>query len=721
MQDQEYRTLIRSLNRDQKEIFYRVLNKAKTTDDQQYIFISGGAGVGKTRVTKSIYQSLWRIFNTSTEIQPEKTAILLTAPTAKAAFLIKGLTIDSAFCVPVNQKLSSTMLPAAKLNTFRCKYSNLKWLIIDEVSMCGTNLLNYINMRLQEIMGTSKHFGGVNVLAIGDLYQLKPVKDRSVFLSSNEDYGYLAPNVWQENFNMYELTKIMRQIDDIPFSEALNRLREDIHTLSDIELLRSREVKDSNYPLHVVHMMFWNKDVDTHNNSIYQATNTAKAENEATDIIIGDVTFEVAEQIKAKAPTKAGDSMGLAKYFKTKVSLKNDMTVNLDVEDGLVNGAVCVTKPIDYSPATGKPHTIWVQFDDQEIGTKLRRECRHMYTSEIDKQWTPVRPISREFQVGRYRNAKLRRTQFPLQLSCAKTIHKSQGQTYTEAALKLPDQRKTHIHYVAFSRVTSLNNLYILNEFDPTLVTVCPHVKQEMKRLRTTGRLQLCFRPLYTFDKKYFKILFHNSQSLRLHITDVCADDNFTSSDISLFVETKLCHTDKDTSVTIPNFHLFRNDFSYNRTAYGSAVYTHQSMTTTISRENFGRIEITILRVQSPVPLLQIVSVYIRPNEPIQDIQKTLGNLIMKLQPTVPIIILGDFNINSDEHSAKYTIISKVMRKLNCKQVIKDYTTDARTTIDLIFTNISQDKYIIWVLESCFSYHKPIYICVAKQATLFSA
>ena len=130
-----------------------MLDKAKPTDDQQYIFLSGCAGVGKTRVTKAIFQSLWRIFNTSTEIQPDKTSILLTAPTAKTAFLIKELTIHSALCVSVNQKLSNKMLPAAKLNTF--KYSCLKWLIIDEVSVCGTNLLNFINMRLQEIMDTS--------------------------------------------------------------------------------------------------------------------------------------------------------------------------------------------------------------------------------------------------------------------------------------------------------------------------------------------------------------------------------------------------------------------------------------------------------------------------------------------------------------------------------------------------------------------------------------
>ena len=200
-------------------------------------------------MTKAVYQLLWRIFNTSTESNPEQTSVLLTAPTAKAAVLIKGLTLHSAFCIPVHQKLFYKMLHPAKLNTFRCKYSNLKWFIIDEVSMCGTNLFNFINMRLQEIMGSSKLFGGVSILAIGDLYQLKPVKDNSVFVDSNEAYGYLAPNVWTENFKMYELTKIMRQADDIPFSEALNRLREGKQTTADVALLRSREVKGSSYPL----------------------------------------------------------------------------------------------------------------------------------------------------------------------------------------------------------------------------------------------------------------------------------------------------------------------------------------------------------------------------------------------------------------------------------------------------------------------------------------
>lgn len=210
--------------------------------------------------------------------------------------------------------------------------------------------------------------------------------------------------------------------------------------------------------------------------------------------------------------------------------------------------------------------------------------------------------------------------------------------------------------------------------------------------MRTIGRFKLSFQPLYTFDNKYFKILFHNSQSLRLHICDVCADDTVTNSDVCLFVETKLCQSDKDTSIPIPGFQLFRNDFSCRRTAYGSAVYTRQPVTASIASENCGRVEMTILKIHTPVPLLLIVSVYICPKEPIQDIQKALRSLTVKLQPELPIVILGDFNISNQENSGRYTTVEKLMSKLNCKQVIKDHTTDGRTTIDLIFTKILSEK-----------------------------
>ena len=62
------------------------------------------------------------------------------------------------------------------LNTLRAKYINLKWIISDEISMVSNNMLKYINFRLQEIKSNSQLFGGINIIAVGDFYQLKPVK-----------------------------------------------------------------------------------------------------------------------------------------------------------------------------------------------------------------------------------------------------------------------------------------------------------------------------------------------------------------------------------------------------------------------------------------------------------------------------------------------------------------------------------------------------------------
>ena len=715
MEDEEYRRLARSLNQEQKEIFYHVLKVAKDTDSQNFIFLSGGAGVGKTRVTKAVYQALIRLYNTSPDSPPEQTSVLLTAPTGKAAYLIKGLTNHSAFGIPANQGLRYKMLSLDKLNTYRYKYSNLKWIIIDEISMCGSNMFNFINQRLQEIVGVKKPFGGVSVIAIGDLFQLSPVKDIWIFSHPNKGYSILTPNVWTENFHLFELTKIMRQLDDLPFAETLNRVREGHHTPEDIKLLKTRVVDDSNCPNNATRIMYRNKHVEAHNTAFYQTSSTAKVEVEATDIVIGDVTAEVAQKIKTKAPKKSGDAMGLGKFFKTAVGLRNEMTVNVDVEDGLVNGAACETKFIQFSSATNKPEIIWVLFDDPEVGSKLRRENKHLYKGNIDPSWTPIKKVAREFTVGRYKCAKIRRSQFPLQLACAKTIHKAEGDTLTPVAVKLPDCRKQHMHYVALSRATSLQNLYILGDFNQSKITISPKVASEMKRLRMKALLQLCFKPLYLFNNDVLKVLFHNCQSLRLHMPDILEDYNVKSSDICMFAETKLCKHDITSTLEIPDFDLFRNDFTEVRTAYGSAIYTKKSLATDISSENCNRIELTVANVYFYEQHIQLISVYIRPNEPVQDIKYALQHLTTKLNPEEPIVIMGDFNIDSMAENSRYAAVCRVLASINCHQVLKESTTNSRTCIDLIFTNLQNCDFVTGVLESYFSYHKPVYICITKK------
>lgn len=102
--------------------------------------------------------------------------------------------------------------------------------------------------RLKDIKGSSLPFGGVSIVAIGDLFQLQSVMDGYIFKNmDNDEYGVLAPNVWQELFKMFELKQIMRQRESKDFAELLNRLREGNHTKQDIQKLKQRIISITNH------------------------------------------------------------------------------------------------------------------------------------------------------------------------------------------------------------------------------------------------------------------------------------------------------------------------------------------------------------------------------------------------------------------------------------------------------------------------------------------
>ena len=99
-------------------------------------------------------------------------------------------------------------------------------------------------------MGSNKVFGGVSLIAVGDLFQLKPVFDGWVFDDLRDDYGPLAINLWKEHFQYFCLSGIMRQKEDTKYAEILNRLRIESQTAEDIETLKSREMTED-FHLHI--------------------------------------------------------------------------------------------------------------------------------------------------------------------------------------------------------------------------------------------------------------------------------------------------------------------------------------------------------------------------------------------------------------------------------------------------------------------------------------
>ena len=306
MLDDEYWGLVQMLNKKQREFFYHALHLIKTSDKPFYAFLSGSGGVGKSHLIKSIYQAALKYYNSWAGEDFRRIQILLLAPTGKAAYLIKGNTIHSAFGIPASQSLKNYKpLDSGRLNTMRCELGALKLILLDEVSMVGNSMFTVqLNNRLKDLKGSKEDFGGVNIITIGDLFQLKPVMDGYVFNDVQCLNSYnLAPNLWRKYFRMYELDEIMRQRESKMFAEILNRLREGNHTPSDLQKLKERCVEESECPREAPRLFIKNALVDDYKYKVYQSFDSVnKYTIKAQDSVIGACSAELKEKIMRQIP-----------------------------------------------------------------------------------------------------------------------------------------------------------------------------------------------------------------------------------------------------------------------------------------------------------------------------------------------------------------------------------------------------------------------------------
>ena len=172
-----------------------MLHSVKTSDDPLRLFLSGGAGVGKSTVTNALYEALIRYLNSIAGETPDEINVIKAAPTGKAAFNIKGNTLHAALKIPANKGFEY-----CALNTIRANLRKLKVVFIDEISMVRSGMFNFLNLRLQQIMGSKEPFG---VITVEDLSQLKPVFDRWIFETPNTSYSALATYLWADFFTLF--------------------------------------------------------------------------------------------------------------------------------------------------------------------------------------------------------------------------------------------------------------------------------------------------------------------------------------------------------------------------------------------------------------------------------------------------------------------------------------------------------------------------------------
>ena len=714
--DDEYLTLLRSLNLRQREFFNHIVHWIKCKDEPVYAFLTGGAGVGKSVVIRALYQTLYRILNLKDGENPDDKRILLCAYMGFAAFNISGQTICSAFHKKMYK--GTNHLSADELNTFRIKYRHLKVVIIDEISMVGNKMLSFIDTRLQQLTGSKAAFGGLSVIAVGDLYQLKPVNDFLICLDLKEGASSLARNLWKELFTMYELVDIMRQKDDLAFAQLLNRLRLNEMTEEDKQKLQTRvfDRDTGDYPKDAVHLFARNVYVKKHNDNILSQLPGEKFVIPCHDnVVSANIPAKECQRLINSLPDDYSNTGQLMKSLTVVVGMIVVHTANVDVEDGLTNGATGVVKQIDFRmEGTNRPSIIWVLFDDPRVGRTTREKYRKLYNSSINTDWTPVFDVQRTFIVN-YKT--FQRIQFPLTPASGKSVWKAEGATVDRVVVDL-SQEKTirkipHIHYVALSRVKRLKDLYILNMNEASMA-LDDNVNVEMHRLRTEAALELCYVPLYKTDPGKIKIAFNNARSLHKHFRDVEFEPNVLAADAIGFAETRLCRRDENVHYALKRFRLIRLDDaekeSGNRPHHGLALYVKEyfqiQKVVKMQCKSFEFIFAGIYSIQRGY--VQVVVLYKYPRSSQPDFRKDIHHHLRPvIDLSVRLVILGDFNIQIDCVNTEFV---KVMEtSFRCRQQIKQTTTDSGSIIDLIFSNCEA---FCNVVEAYWTDHKLIYCAI---------
>ena len=716
LQDKDFRQAVQTLNKEQREFFDYINNVILVNGDQQLIFLSGGAGVGKSRLTKAIYQNLIRLYNYKEGEDYENLKVLVMAPTGKAAHLIQGVTIHSGLHAPFNSQSDQYIpLGCSLLNTLRTSLGHVEFIIIDEVSMVGTNRINFVNERMKEIKGSEEPFGGCHVLCVGDLFQLRPVADSMIFESSSskkDSIVVLAPNVWTQHFKLVELTTIMRQKENKTFAQMLNRLREGKHTDEDVNFIKARQLskdfRSLNYPhFKATHLFNTNDLVEEFNLIARRGVPIHFLANDSISHVSSEELGLKLLQIFQNRPTK--ETMGLPTKLSIAIDDRVEISTNIDIADGLTNGAsgvVCMLPPAinetSTLPAIG---TIWVLFDEASIGRHTRGLNDNLYSEEIDPMWTPIPTIKKQIKISKNSPITATRFQFPLRIAAAKTIHRSQGQTLLSAVADFKFARGPHKHYVALSRVTNSNNLFVTN-FDENDINTSAKVIAEMERLRREPlQIQSAFSK--NIGPKVTTYLFHNVRTAHKHSQDLSHDFNIKSTSVLCLAETHLrCNTTLKNLKEIFPF-VYHNHPLHSQTQpcakHGTSIFAKVELE---SVKHFNTSTLEATKAYDPVRCVHMLCVYRYPNSSIPKFLEDLSEIPLS-QSDERKIVLGDFNINIHEKNQK--TIENLSKGLRSHQLVNSYTTKYNTVIDHIYTNLKSYK-AVGVLKTYYSDHDQIYL-----------
>ncbi len=391
------------------------------------VFLTGQPGTGKTYTINKFLE--WAYDNGK--------RVEVTASTGIAATHINGSTIHSFIGVRNDDVLDQLDLHEITNNRWlQKKINSTEILIIDEVSMLSAQMIENINIILQSVKGNTMMFGGIQMIFVGDFFQLPPVKAPYAFTSE----------VWQTaELNICYLSQVYRQTDPV-FINVLQGIRNGKLSDAQMDVIKSRYKKDVS-GLDCLRIETINKNVDMFNERRLEMIDSKQKLYQME--YFGNESMVKGLIKSCMSPNRLFLRVGARVMF-----TKNDL-----FEKRYVNGTQGIVIAMEDTSVT-------IQKNDGEDVT---------VDSETWERATG-------YGINKVVLASVR--QMPLRLAYAITIHKSQGATFDKAVIDLTQAFESGQSYVAISRVRSLEGLFLQGKIGRNFLKVSDEVKAYDKTIR---------------------------------------------------------------------------------------------------------------------------------------------------------------------------------------------------------------------------------------------
>lgn len=404
------------LNEEQKVILSQVMNGSN-------VIITGSAGTGKSFLIKHI----------CSELDKRNKILRIVAPTGVAAVNVGGQTIHRFLGIRPEVK---TIPDYIKLCMKRSKvpWANLDVIIIDEISMIHPTLFLLFDNIARLHKKKNQPFGGLQLILIGDFYQLCPIKQKD---DNPGDPEYIfETELWKElNLHVTVLKQVMRQ-NETDFVEALNDLRLGLYSSRVIGLVQKCTMHKRKAGIHYVRLFALNSQKDYEND-----TQLAKLTSETKIYNAVDIGNDVYLR-----------DCRAAKKITLKLGCPVMLLWNMPLH-GLYNGSIGILKKFD------------------KVGLPIV-EFNNGVTIPVPQQTWEIREKNKHGM-----RILASRKQIPLAVAWALSVHKSQSLTLDHLVVDCTGIFTTGQLYVALSRAATLGGLIIKN-FNPDLIMIDTKVSQ---------------------------------------------------------------------------------------------------------------------------------------------------------------------------------------------------------------------------------------------------